>query len=124
MSLESAITENTSAVRELIALLSVGVVIDKAQKKAAEDTKPEKKAKAEPKAEPKAKSDTASDTGNESEASAVTYEDVSNAIVTLHRTKGRDAAVALLQRFGLENARGATEDQWADIVAAAKEELE
>lgn len=123
MSLEATIAENTVAIRDLIALLSAGVVIDKAKS----NKKPAPKAENTPAPEPvtaEVKPEEPEIEQVELVTSKPTYEHVSKAIVSLHRAKGREAALAVLQKFGLENAREAVEDQWLAIIDEATKALE
>jgi hypothetical protein len=52
------------------------------------------------------------------DASAVTYDDVRNAVVGLAAAKGRDAAIAVLDQFGVDHASKLTEAQWPEALAA------
>lgn len=133
MSLEIAIQENTKAIRELIAAISNGIPTTAAQvaavvQEAQVEEKPaktEKKAKAEkaetPKAEtaatpePKADAAPAAD-----DAPEVTYQDAAAAITQLSKVKGRDAAVALLKKFGASKLPEVKPEDFAAIVADAK----
>lgn len=137
MSLEIALQENTAAIRELIAAISKGIpttaqqvaaVVQEAQ---VEDkpAKAEKKAKAE-KAEsakvepavtqePKADAAPAADEEGPVEPE-VTYQDAAAAITQLSKVKGRDAAVALLKKFGASKLPEVKPEDFAAIVADAK----
>lgn len=48
----------------------------------------------------------------------VTYEDVRAAVTRLAALKGRDAALAVLDTFGVDHGSKLTEDQWAPALAA------
>ena len=121
MSLEVAINENTQAIRELIAALAKGQTPTPAQVEAvreeiAQVEKPQAKAKPEPAPEPKPEptAETVPDTPS------VTYQDAAAAITKLSRTKGRDAAVALLYRFKASKLPDVQPDQYFEIIEAAK----
>lgn len=54
-------------------------------------------------------------------ADAPTYQDAAAAITKLSKTKGRDAAVAVLTAFGAAKLPDVKPEQFADIIAAAAE---
>lgn len=121
MSLEVAINENTQAIRELIAALAKGQTPTAAQVQAVREevTQAEKpKAKAEPKPAPEASAPTPAETFPDTPG--VTYQDAAAAITKLSRTKGRDAAVALLYRFKASKLPDVQPDQYFEIIEAAK----
>lgn len=60
---------------------------------------------------------------SQSAAPEVTYDQVREAVLKLSATKGRDAAIGVLDTFGVGNAKELTEDQWAEAVAALTEAL-
>lgn len=155
MSLETAIQENTNAIRELIAALAKGVPTTTAQvaavvaeappaaKAEATATAAKKEApKAEQKAEEKAP-ESASDgadqkpepltqmTGAEAEkalhghannpADAPTYQATADAVTKLARIKGRDAAIAVLSKFGAAKLPDVKPEQFAAVIAACEE---
>lgn len=123
MSLEATIQENTQAIRELIAALANGVTPTAAQVAAvateaapAVEPKAEKaKAKVEPKAEPAP----APEPESFPDTPGYSYQDAAAAITKLSRTKGRDAAVALLYRFKASKLPDVQPDQFAEIIEAA-----
>lgn len=135
MSLEIAIQENTAAIRELIKAISNGIpttaqqvaaVVEEATEvKAEAPAKTEKKAKAEKTesakveqaATPEPKADVAPAADD---APEVTYQDAANAITALSKTKGRDAAVALLKKYGASKLPEVKPEDFAAIVADAK----
>lgn len=51
---------------------------------------------------------------------AVTYEQVSEAVTTVVKTRGRQVAVDVLGQFGLVKATQAKPDQYADLLAALR----
>ena len=120
MSLETAISENTAAIHTLIALLSQGG--SKTQAKGArsnnasdteegrtEETKP---AAAEEK--PASKAQTSAD------EAVVTYQDAAKAIQDLAKTKGRDAAIAVLATFNAIKLPEVKESDFAAVVKACE----
>lgn len=127
MTLEAAIQENTSAIRELIAAISKGVPTTTAQVAAvvAEAPKTDKSAKAVTEPEAPAKPETAAPATSQAAsdsapaASAPTYEEVKHAIVKLSGSKGRDAVVSLLSEFGAGKGPDLKPEQFADFIAKA-----
>lgn len=132
MSLEIAIQENTAAIRALIAAISNGIPTTAQQVAAVvEEVKAEAPAKAEKKIkpekaeapkveqaatpEPKEEAAPAAD-----DAPEVTYQDAAAAITALSKTKGRDAAVALLKKFGASKLPEVKPEDFAAIVAEAQ----
>ena len=115
MSLETTIQENTQAIRELIAALAHGITPTAAQVAAVTGTpaseSPPAKAKTAPKAEPALEPESPPDTPS--------YMDAAAAITKLSRTKGRDAAVALLYRFKASKLPEVQPDDYAEIIEAA-----
>lgn len=63
-------------------------------------------------------SDTASPEDDTDAPQAASYDDVKNAVVALAAAKGRDAAVAVLDQFGVDHASKLTEEQWPEAVQA------
>lgn len=146
MSLEVAIQENTNAIRALIAALANGVPTTAAQVAAVvTEAKPEKAAKKEAaKAEPKAEAQAAAATETtqaaeqkpealtqmtaaEAEkalhghannpADAPTYQATADAVTKLAREKGRDAAIAVLTKFGASKLPDVKPEQFAAVIA-------
>lgn len=141
MSLEVAIQENTNAIRALIAALAKGVPTTAAQVAAVVT-----EAKAEPKAEARAAAATetaqATETAEQkpealtqmtaaeaekalhghanNPADAPTYQATADAVTQLARTKGRDAAVAVLNEFGAAKLPDVKPEQFAAIIAACE----
>ena len=142
MSLEQTIAENTIALRDLIAVLkrqayveatqpaeipgfdspelppvgsasaSTGAVEqDPAPTPAAASKKGETKPKAEPEVEQPAP------------AAQVDYATAAAEVTKLSRAKGRDAAVALLARFGAAKLPEVAPERYAEVVAAVAAEL-
>ena len=56
-------------------------------------------------------------------AEPIAYADVSKLILKVSSTKGRDAAVAILNKFGAANLKEVKPEQYAEVVAAANEAL-
>ena len=120
MSLETAISENTAAIHTLIALLSQGG--SKTQAKGArsnnasdteegrtEETKPAAAAE-----KPASKAQTSAD------EAVVTYQDAAKAIQDLAKTKGRDAAIAVLANFNASKLPEVKESDFAAVVKACE----
>jgi hypothetical protein len=132
MSLEIAIQENTAAIRELIAAISNGIPTTAQQVaavveevKAEAPVKTEKKAKAEKAEAPKVEQAATPEPKEEAapaadDAPEVTYQDAAAAITALSKTKGRDAAVALLKKFGASKLPEVKPEDFAAIVAEAQ----
>lgn len=108
MSLETTIAENTAAIRELIALLS-----SKSDTKVSHITEETKPAAAAEK--PASKAQTSAD-----EAVSVTYQDAAKAIQDLAKTKGRDAAIAVLANFNASKLPEVKESDFAAVVKACE----
>lgn len=86
------------------------------------------KPKTEPKkAEPKkaaadpAPANTAKEEIKKDDAPEVTYEQVKKAIIGLATTKGKEIAVAMLQRFGAKSGTDLKAEQWANVLTMAAE---
>ena len=71
----------------------------------------------EPPAPPTA---TAAPAAASSAGEPATYQDAATAITKLSRTKGRDAAVAVLKKFGAAKLPDVKPEQFADVIAAAE----
>lgn len=56
--------------------------------------------------------------------SPATYEDASKAIIALSKAKGRDAAVAVLEKFEAPNLKAVKPEDYAAVITAAKKALE
>ncbi|AAR97700.1 hypothetical protein ACLRAE_12450 [Bordetella bronchiseptica] len=157
MSLEAAIQENTSALRDLIAAIKAGVPTTAAQVAAVaaeapaaqQEASTEKKPRATsakttaataptpPTAEvgaadaPESKAENsapvqAGDAGQDAAAgdAAPTYQDTADAVTKLARVKGRDAAVAVLSKFGAAKLPDVKPEQFADVLAACNQAME
>lgn len=151
MSLEATIQENTNAIRELIAALSRGVpvaastvaaVVEQAKTEptadaAKADTKAKKtevkteKAAEAPKAEESKPETLTQMTATEAVKAldgranrpddAPTYQATADAVTKLARTKGREAAVAVLTKFGAAKLPDVKPEQFAAVIAACEE---
>lgn len=107
MSLEAAIQENTSVLKELLAKLSAGAVIATA-------AAPAPAVPATPAATPAP----AADTGK-TEAKALTYDaDVKGPFLAFAKAKGREAAMKLLGEFKVQRADQVPEADWPKFIAA------
>lgn len=145
MSLEAAITENTNAIRDLIAAIKAGVpttaaqvaaVVTEAQAETAKAGKEEAAAKKTTAAATEAAARTQStaeagadaaqekkaDNSEASDKPAPTYQDAAAAINKIAKAKGRDAAVAVLAKFGAGNLKEVKPENFADIIAAVEAE--
>ncbi len=72
-----------------------------------------------PAAQKTATGSTAPASGMPADAPVLTYEDVTKATLALAAARGRDAAVAVLNTFGVDHGSKLTQDQWAPYIAAA-----
>jgi hypothetical protein len=137
MSLEATIQENTNAIRALIAALAQGIPTTAAQVAAvvaetpavATEVKADKPAKKTQAAATQASpTPTASDSSQASSSETVdepvpVYQDASAAIIKLSRSKGRDAAVSVLAKFGAAKLPDVKPEQFAAVIAAANEAM-
>lgn len=124
MSLEVAITENTAAIRELIAAMSLrspgAIAYAEAKAKVLEPVEPVLE---KPKAKRAEKAAPAVEVTPEPPApAALTYEDIRGPFLTqLVAKKGREEGAALLAEFGVP-AGGKLSDipeaRWAEVLAA------
>ncbi len=128
MSLEVAITENTAAIRELIAAMSLrspgAIAYAEAKAKVLEPAEPTPEPVLEkPKAKRAEKAAPVAEVTPEPPApSALTYEDIRGPFLTqLVAKKGREEGAALLAEFGVP-AGGKLSDipeaRWSDVLAA------
>lgn len=138
MSIEQALAENTNAIRELIAAIKAGVPTTAAQVAAVAT-----EAKTTPCAGHAAETETAEEpmTGRElgktaaqavealdghanKPAPTATYEDAKAAVLKISKDKGRDAAVTVLSKFGVQKLPDLKPENYGALVAAVKEVLE
>jgi hypothetical protein len=98
MSLEQAIQANTAAIEKLIAAMGN------------QTAKPQPAAPETAKAPPAA---------TQPAAEEVTYAIVSAAVTKLSKEKGREAAVALLAKYGAKNLKEIDASNWAGVLADA-----
>jgi hypothetical protein len=154
MSLELVIQENTNAIRDLIATIAKGVPATIAQVAAvAVEAKQEaagKKYASSAKATAGTSSDSSSsavdvaeETASTTEPTKVetkaaehpdgninlptdapTYQDAASIITKLAKSRGRDAAVAVLTKFGAAKLPDVKPEQFAAVIAAANAALE
>lgn len=127
MSLETAVQENTAAIRELTAAIKAGIPTTAAQVAAvvaeapAEEKKVTEKTTSAAKA---AKSDsTTTVAGSSAQSEKPMTLDELRAIGSRVLKTGRANMVALLEQFGIPNLTQAKPDQYAEIAAAAREML-
>ena len=143
MSIEQALAENTSAIRELIAAIRAGVPTTAAQVAAVVAEAPEAEtAKAKIPAKDPAKDPAAAEVPDAAEhgktaAQAVealagrankptptaTYEDARAAVLKISKEKGRDAAVAVLSTFGAQKLPDLQPENYGALVAKVDEAL-
>lgn len=117
MSLEAAIAELNANMKTLINVLTTNPQAALAQpvQPVKQKTEPEKTEPAKP-APAAAPAETAKP--------ALDYaKDVQPKVLAVSAKKGRDAATALLGKFGLKTARNAKPEQWQDIINACEEAL-
>lgn len=146
MSLEIALEKNTAAIEKLIAILqplehtSVTVhphppaEIDPLKtKRAKKEAKPEAPAgefseNTGPQAEQTAPSpaagapDAPATVGAATATKELTYADAAAAVTALINSNGRDAALALLKRFGATNLKGVDPARYGELIEAARDE--
>jgi hypothetical protein len=123
MSLETALADNTAALRELRDLLArvsmpaatVEVPAPKPQARSAAPTAPTSPtAEAAPAVAPETTAP---------ETSAPTYDDVKRAIIDVSKAKNYDGALALLKEFGVTKGPDLKPEQYGAVVARAAELL-
>lgn len=121
MSLELAIQENTAALRDLIARLTAGSptavtmsateYVEKLDKPAVEDTKAKEESKP-------------ADTKAKTEPVALDYnKEVKPLLLKVSASKGRDALVELLNKFGVTKGDQLPAEKLADVVAEVNDLL-
>lgn len=132
MSLEIAISENTAAIHALIAALSnpsvavtsgdVPAQAPVAKNSASSTPEGASMPKAEAAVKKSAKADEkpAADVATAPAAGDVTYEDAAAAVQALAKSKGRDAALAVLKAFGASKLPDVDVSRFADVVAACE----
>jgi hypothetical protein len=121
MPLEKDVQDLTSAINKLIAVLTPASVGTAAQAiVASQPTAPAVVAETTAKAEATAaKAEaTAAPPANTNAAAAVPYEAVRDAVVALAGAKGKDAALAIIQKFGVASAKDLPTDKYAEAIAA------
>ena len=143
MSIEQALAETTSAIRELIAAIRAGAPTTAAQVAAVVAEAPEAEtAKAKIPAKDPAKDPATAEVSDAAEhgktaAQAVealaghankptptaTYEDAKAAVLKISKEKGRDAAVAVLSAFGVQKLPDLQPENYGALVAKVDEAL-
>lgn len=121
MSIETLLADNTAAIRELIATIKA-----QAYAEASQPATKAAPAKAEPKPKPETKPTPAPAVEDTPEAAAtpadpetlVSLDEVKAAVLKLAATKGRDAAVGVLQSFGAAKAPELKPEQYAPALDA------
>ena len=133
--LKAAVEANTNAIRELIAAIKAGVPTTAAQvaavvteakpttaakETAAKKTTPAEKVEPAP-TQPTAEAGAAAAPEKKDEpskqADTPSYQDTANAVIKLAREKGRDAAVAVLAKFGASKLPDVKPEQFAAVIA-------
>jgi hypothetical protein len=123
MSLEAVIQENTEVMRELIARLSTSslTAVQMTGKQLVDKVNADEKAAT---SKDTAKSEAKADTKADETAEGLNYEkEVRPALVKVSTAKGRDALVALLDKFGVTKGDQLKPSQLAKVLAAANELL-
>jgi hypothetical protein len=69
-------------------------------------------------------STTATSAASPSDGNAVAYADVQRAVTQLAAAKGRDAVLAVFERFGVDHATKIPEAQWGEAAAALQDAKE
>jgi hypothetical protein len=125
MSLETALADNTAALRELHALLARVSIPAAAEAPPAPKSRSAAPTAPTAPTSPTAEAAPAVAPATTAAASEPTYDDVKRAIIAVSAKKGRDAAVALLAEFGA--AKGpdlqGTPEKFGPFVARAAELL-
>lgn len=121
MSLELAIQENTNALRDLLAALKSGVPTTAAVAHEVKEAKKSAPAEKTASSESGATQQTATET--DAPAAVLDYEAIKKPFLALVNKKGRDAAAALLNQFGVDAGKGGKlsdipADKYADVLAA------
>ncbi|MDZ4056832.1 MAG: hypothetical protein U1D69_07665 [Polynucleobacter sp.] len=70
------------------------------------------------------KADNSEQSEKAEDESPATYEDASKAIIALSKAKGRDAAVAVLEKFQAANLKAVKPEDYAAVIVAANKALE
>lgn len=129
MSIETLLADNTAAIRELIATIKAQAYAEASQPAT---TKPAPaKAEPKPKVEPKpapAPEPAVEDTPEAHATPAdpetlVTLDEIKAAVLKLAATKGRDAAVGVLQSFGAAKAPELKPEQYGDALTALNDAM-
>lgn len=116
MSIEQALAENTSAIRELIAAIRAGVPTTAARVAAEVPDAAEHGKTAAQAVEALA--------GHANKPTpTATYEDAKAAVLKISKEKGRDAAVAVLSTFGVQKLPDLQPENYGALVAKVDEAL-
>jgi hypothetical protein len=121
MSLEVAIQENTAALRELIARLGTGsaTAVTMTGKDYVESIDKKVGTTAAPKETTKP-----AETKQDTEAAAIDYvNDVKPLLVKVSTTKGREALISLLAKFGVDKGDKLPAEKLPEVVATVNELL-
>lgn len=123
MSIETLLADNTAAIRELIATIKAQAYAEASQPAAPKAppvaAKPEPKAaKPTPAPAPVVEDTPEAHATPADPETLVTIDEVKAAVLKLAATKGREAAVAVLQSFGAAKAPELKPEQYGDVLAA------
>ena len=122
MSIETLLADNTAAIRELIATLKAQAYVEASQpattKPAQVKAEPKPKAAAKPAPEPVVEDTPEAAATPADPETLVSLDEIKAAVLKLAATKGRDAAVAVLQSFGAAKAPELKPEQYAPALDA------
>lgn len=125
MSLEVALQENTAAIHKLIVALANAPLPIGQTDPAVKTNKPAAAKESAPKAaQPEAPMQAQPAPETKPAAAEATVEDARKAVLALSKTKGRDAAVAVLTTFGADKVPALKPEQFAEFVAACHAEIQ
>lgn len=122
MSIETLLADNTAAIRELIATIKAQTYAEVSQpattKPATAKAEPKPKAETKPAPEPVVVDTPEAHATPADPETLVSIDEVKVAVLKLAATKGRDAAVAVLQSFGAAKAPELKPEQYARVLEA------
>ena len=129
MSIEQALAENTSAIRELIAAIRAGVPTTPAQGAAVVAEAPERAAETPAKSDAAEHGKTAAQATDALQGHAnapeqtATFEEAKAAVIRISKEKGRDAAVAVLAKFNVAKLPELKPEHYGALISAVTEAL-
>lgn len=122
MSIETLLADNTAAIRELIATLKAQAYVEASQpattKPAPAKAEPKPKAETKPAPTPVVEDTPEAHATPADPETLVSLDEVKAAVLKLAATKGRDAAVGVLQSFGAAKAPELKPEQYAPALDA------